>query len=114
MSATELTVQDMSRDGLEATYTAANADGHVVDNQSDRRMFLHVKNGDSGSHTVTVATPNTVDGLAVTDLSVAVPAGEDRFIGPFPAPVYNSSGQISVSFDAVTSVTIAAIRVPNS
>jgi hypothetical protein len=115
MAATELTVQAVARTGLEATYTAANADGgHVVDNQADRRMFLHVKNGDSGAHTVTVATPGTVDDLAISDLEVTIPAGEERFIGPFPSSVYNSSGQVTVTFDGVTSVTIAALRLPNA
>ena len=113
MASVELTVQEVSRDGLEATYAAANADGNHFDNQADNRTFLHVKNGDGDDHVVTLSIQETVDGQTVTNPTVTVTAGEARLIGPFPAPIYNTSGQVYVAYDAVTSVTVAAIRLPN-
>lgn len=113
MPSVELTVQQIDRDGLEATYSSANADGNHFDNQADHRTFLHVKNDDGSDHTVTLTVQETVDGQSVTNPTVTVTAGEERFIGPFPASIYNSSGQVYVEFDAVTSVTVAAIRLPN-
>jgi len=74
-------------------------------------VLLAVKNADSGSHTVTIATPGTVDGLAVADRAVAVPAGQtfvipitDRYRDP-------STGRAAISYDGVTSVTVGVFRV---
>jgi len=118
MATTALTVEDIARTGLEATYNAAaSGDGNAIDNSS-HRMFLHVVNGSGGSIDVTVQTPNTVDGLTIQDLVVAVPAGEDRFIGPFP-DMYDQVDAdnsiptaIKVTYSSVTSLTVAAIRLP--
>lgn len=113
MAATELTVQTINRAGLALALAAANADGHLVDNQGDRRMFIVVRNGGGSEVTVTVASPVTVDGLAVADLGVSIPAGGERWIGPFPASIYNSAGQIAFGVSAVDGVTVAAVRLPN-
>lgn len=111
-----LTAQTLAESGLDATYAAASAGGDDVINPTDKRLFLHVKNGDASSHTVTVAAlDNSVDVVGygpVTkpDVSVAIPAGEDRFIGPFPHAAFGSS--LPITYDAVTSVTIAALHLP--
>jgi len=118
MARAELASQNTSRAGLNATYTPATADGHAIDNAS-AKAILHVKNGSGVSTVVTIPTPNTVDGLAVTDLTVSIPAGEDRFIGPFPKGVYNqddSAGDtgieeaVFINASPTTSVTYAAIK----
>jgi hypothetical protein len=102
-----LTVQEISRAGLSPSYSAANAGGDEAPN--DEITFLHVKNGSGGSIDVTIQTPGTVDGLAITDRTVAVPASEERMIGPFPSSVYSST--LTISYSGVTSLTIAAIRL---
>uniref|UniRef100_A0A6H1ZEH9 Uncharacterized protein n=1 Tax=viral metagenome TaxID=1070528 RepID=A0A6H1ZEH9_9ZZZZ len=107
MPMTDLTPQTIIRTGLAPTYGAANVDGHSIPNAG--RMFLHVKNGSAVSVTVTVDTPGQVDGLDVAQLAVAIAAGLERMIGPFPPGVYNQiSGKIHVTFSAVTTVTLAA------
>jgi hypothetical protein len=108
MSRTALTVQETSRDGLEPSYTAGNADGHSVANEG-KKTFVHVKNGSAASITATFQTSATVDGLAVADKTVSVPAGEERMVGPFPTAYYGTT--LSVDLSAVTTVTIAAIKV---
>lgn len=107
----ELTVQTITRasDGLEPTYDTAAAGGDTV--QVVSNLFLHVKNGDASPHTVTVATPGTVAGLAISDLTATIPAAEERMIGPIDQYFRASDGLASISYDGVTSVTIAAIRV---
>lgn len=107
----ELTVQAVTRanNGLDPTYAAAAVGGdtvRVVDN-----LFLHVKNGDAAPHTVTVATPGTIGGLAIADLPATIPAGDERMIGPIDHNFRASTGLASITYDGVTSVTIAAIRV---
>jgi hypothetical protein len=119
MATNLIAVQDIARTGLEPTYTAATsgADGDVWQNEG-RRTFLHVKNGSGGSIDVTITTPNTVDGLAVADLVVAVPAGEERMIGPFPRiyEAYDTDNSIEsaiqATYSSVTSLTVAAIKLP--
>jgi hypothetical protein len=104
------TVQVIARTGTIPTYAAATAtDGHKFAN--DGNTFLHVKNGGGSSINVTIQTPGTVDGLTVSDLVVAVAAGAEKMIGPFPPGIYNQSGEVYVDWSAVTSVTMAAIKM---
>lgn len=116
MARTELTLQTTARTGLNPSYTAATADGEGIDNDS-QRVVLHVKNAGGGACVVSLDTPGTVDGLAIPSLDVTVPAGEERFIGPFPKNVYNqddSAGDtgveecVFIDTDTQTGITLAA------
>ena len=110
MARTALTVQDIVRAGLSPSYTAAIADGHSFANNG--RVFAHIKNGDAAEKTITIQTPGTVDGLAVADRTVTIPASEERMIGPFAPAQYNQgNGTVYLDYSAVTSVTVAAIRM---
>jgi hypothetical protein len=113
MAATLLALQTTSRLGLEPVYVSAEVAGvgNYFDN-SVAEVILHVKNADTGSHTVTIVTPGTVDGKAIGDLEVAVPASEERMIGPFPKAIYNDADD-HVTFDTEdeTGITIAAIKI---
>lgn len=103
-------VEQVVTAGLAATYAAASAGGDkVVPGES---TFLHVKNASVGSINCTIATPGTVDGLAIGDRIVAVPAGADRFIYLPPALYRNSAdGYADITWSATTSVTFAAVKV---
>lgn len=111
-----LTVQSVAESGLEATYSSADAAGDDFANDSSNRIFIHVKNGDASSHTVTITPADatvTVPGYGAMTKStpaVAIPAGEDRFIGPFPLTAFGAAP--AIAYDAVTSVTIAVLKVP--
>lgn len=114
MARSALAVQTVTITGLNPSFTAANVDGHSIVN--DGRTVLYVKNGGAGSVNVTIQTPGSVDGNAIADRVVAVPAGEDRIIGPFAPRVYNQQSgadahAVYVDFSAVTSVTVAALRI---
>ena len=109
-----LTVQSITESGLDATYANAASGGDTFANDSER-IFVHVKNSDSASHTVTVAadvSETTRPGFGVlqkNDIYVAIPANENRFIGPFPRDAFTNNPDIQ--YDAVTGVTIAAIKI---
>lgn len=105
MPRTAITAQETAHDGLTATYEAANVDGNSL--TWGARRLLHVKNASAGAVTVTVPTPATVGGLDVADQAVAVAAGTETFIGPFPA----ANGNVHVDYSAVASVTVAALDV---
>jgi hypothetical protein len=113
-----LTIQTIAEAGVEPSYAAAAAGGDTARNDNGN-VFLHVKNGDASPHTVTVTAQRTsasVPGMGSTtksNVSVAVPAGTERMIGPFAPLAFNdSSNNIAITYDDVTSVTIAALELP--
>ncbi|WP_411118989.1 hypothetical protein [Streptomyces sp. 058-1L] len=72
--------------------------------------FLVVVNGDASPHTATVATPGTVSGLAIPSATLVVAAGETGLL-PL-APVFRgTSGRAAITYDAVTSVTVAVLEL---
>lgn len=100
------------------TYTTASAavGGDVVANNG--KTILQVTNGSGSSITVTVAAVNTdlsnpLQGSVTKSNSItSVGAGATKIIGPFPTGVFNNtSGQIAITYSAVTSITIAAITL---
>lgn len=106
-----LTVQEVARTGLAPTYGAAAGGGDAIPN--DGRTMLHIKNGGGGAVTLTVVTQATVLGNAVADDTISVPAAGERMVGPFPPAIYNDVNQLTqLTYSGVTSVTVAAIRVP--
>ena len=107
----DLTVQTIVEAGLQATYPAAAAGGDTA-----------AKNGSGGSLTVQVTAQNTSTSqpgwgtVTKGNVSVAVGAGEERFIGPFPISAFNnSSNKIAITYPGgVTSLTIAALKLPKA
>lgn len=114
MARTALTVTPITRTGTAATLTAANVDGHSVANNG-RSIYIEVNNGGAGAITVTVQTPQQVNGLAVAELAVTLNAGERKKIGPFPKATFDQSGadagKVFVDFSDVTSVTCGAFQI---
>lgn len=107
-----LTTTVVAAAGTAIAYTAAAAGGDTC--QTGAGMLLLVKNGDAVDHTVTLVTPGTVDGLAIADRAVTVTAGAE-----FAIPVGSdyrdrSTGLASITYDAVTSMDVAVVRVPVS
>lgn len=112
MARTAITPQQIARTGLaSALATPDQANGNTFAN--DGQCFLYVKNAAGSPITVTIATPGTVDGLAIADLTVSVPATTgERMIGPFPPGIYNQSdGTVYVDWSSATSVTAGVFRL---
>jgi len=96
--------------GATVTPVAAAGGGDTMVGGSAR--FLYVNNGGGSPITVTLVTPETVEGsLAVEDRGVSVTNGTFRII-PVPSRYNNSStGLASITYSGVTSVTVAAVAV---
>lgn len=120
MTDVTLNAQQVVRTGLAPVYTAAGSSPLL--NTSDTfkfvntgKEFLHVKKSGAGACTVTIKTPGTVDGLAVSERTVNVPATTgDVMIGPFPPNIYNAPGtnlMEGVTFSEVTGLTAAVVRL---
>lgn len=93
--------------GTTVPFTAAAVGGDT--GQTSGRILLLVKNGDASSHTVTLVTPGTVDGLAIADRAVIVAAGATVAIPLSDTYRDGSTGLASWTYDAVTSVTVAVV-----
>lgn len=113
----DFTVETLAEDVLAATYNTADAGGDSFTN--DGRTFIHVKNGDASGITVTVTAQRTSGAvedmgvLAKSDATGAVAANGDAFFGPFPVRAFNDgAGKAAIGYSAVTSVTVAIIRMP--
>lgn len=105
-----LTTQPIPPAGLAPTFVAASSGGDKV--VPGVGVVLAVKNGDSASHTVTLVTPGTVAGLAIADRAVTVAAGVTALIPVDDTYRDTATGLASITYDAVTSVTVAALRMP--
>lgn len=109
----ELTVQKLSHNGIAPNLAAPAAGGDSF--PWSPGAFVHVKNADTVAHTVTVASAYGSDaplGLQPKDLSISVPAGAERKIGPFDRKAFaNADNLINLSYDAVTGLTLGAFSV---
>ena len=72
-----------------------------------------VKNGSGSSITLTLnyGTGGTIDGQTLANRTVTIVAGDTIIVGPFPTVLYqDSTGNVSVTYSAVTSVTVLVIQ----
>lgn len=114
MARAALAVQNASR-AANIDFTAATVDGHAFNNASGK-VLLIVDNGGGVSTTITIDVPLSVDGLAVPNLTVSIPAGELYVFPAFSKSVYNQDSAVPDIAEAVlvnaapqASVTYAAV-----
>lgn len=110
-----LTVQNVAPGGMWPTLTAANATGHMFEN-SERGIFLFVRNAHTTPVTITIPSTFARDGLALTNRTVVVPNGTDRLIGPISGENHNQLtgadiGRTFIDYSLVTAITVAVLRV---
>ena len=112
----ELTVQETAEDGG-ITFGAADSNGDEFVN--DGRTLLAVKNGGGSSVTVTVTAQNTSTrvkhwgDITKANGGAAVAAGGIDLFGPFPSRPFNDAdGKVQVTYSGVTSVEVAAVKLP--
>jgi hypothetical protein len=115
MANIDLTVQDISRAGLDANDqgSLSISDTYFVPN--DGRVFLHFKKSGAGIANITFDTPGTVDGVAIANPVVQVPATTgDIMVGPFRPETFNdpTTGKMSFTSDNITGLTVARLRLP--
>lgn len=98
-------------EGAAITYAAATsgAGGDTYRNTGKERF--HVRNASGGPIVATVHRPQTCNFGFTHDTAkaITVPAGQDRVLGPYDRTFNDASGNVKVTYDAVTSVTVAVI-----
>jgi hypothetical protein len=106
----KLTPQKVSLDGLNPTFAAADVAGDRFTNYG--KTIFHVKNGDTVSKTVTINASKLCSHGYMHDETVSIPANDGIQIGPFKKDRFNTeNSEVEVSYDDVTSVTVAAIQL---
>jgi hypothetical protein len=104
-----LPTQVVAPTGTALNFDNAAGGGDTCVTGSDVRLY--VKNGSGSSVTVTLATPGTVDGdLAIADRTVTVAAGATTAIPMTDLYRNPSTGVASITYSAVTTVTVAVVR----
>ena len=89
--------------GAAFTPVAASAGGDTFLNNG--KSLFYVNNGGGSSINVTPG------GLSLAAVVVAVANATAKIIGPFdPSLFNNASGQVSITYSAVTTVTVAAVQ----
>lgn len=98
--------------GITPTYAAAAVGGDTFLNR-DNRTFLHVKNDDDASITVTIDSKIKCNQGHEHDVVVTVAATSERIIGPFDPNEFSdgSTDLVSVAYSAVTDVTVGVFSI---
>lgn len=95
-----LTPQQVSITGLTPTYATAASGGDTFENNGTEIVQVWNDHA-SAARTVTFATSQTVEGLAVADRAITITAANDSaIIGPFNKAVYGSTVAITYSDSA--------------
>lgn len=118
-----ITLQTIAAAGIGPTYQAATASDAVAGAPGDETVFIHAKNTNAATATVTInpVSPTTVKvpgvgTVTIPAISVTVPATTgDRMIGPIPAAYIDATGTITLANSGtITNLTLAAIRLPRA
>ena len=111
MTDVDLTVYPGLRSGRDLTAlatTIANANDYYFRNNG--RMLLYVNNATGSTVTITTETPNTVDGLAVTDHTTTLATAKEAVFGPYPPEIYNDGdGEVHVTFNQDVDVVVVQV-----
>lgn len=111
----DLTIVTIDRDGKDqaASLVAAASGGDKLKNTA--KEFMVFKNDDGTDTTITFDIVTVVDGQTVTDRTLVVPAGKVVYAGPFAKGTYNDpQGDLAMTYDKVTSLTVGAFKLGNA
>lgn len=96
--------------GTTPTYSSAAGGGDLINLDPVASLVLIVKTVGTGT-TVTLTTPGTVNGLAISDNAIVIGTNSERWI-PLPYSLYaDSNAQCAVAWSATSAVTFAVVRM---
>jgi hypothetical protein len=109
-----ITPQSVDGDGLDPSWTSASTDGHKFSNA--RKTVVVVKNDATSAGSVTFQTPGTVDGVAIADQTISVPAS-DMLFWHGAVSIYNrqAGGDLDMVYldieSGTTNLSIAVLEI---
>jgi hypothetical protein len=116
-----LTIQNISAAGITPSYQAATASDTIPGANGNERLFLHAKNTNAATATVTIqpVSPTTakvpgVGNVTIPNIAVTIPATSgDKMIGPIPQAYIDATGTVTLAnTGTITNLTLAAISLP--
>ncbi|TDX61925.1 hypothetical protein EDE12_11226 [Methylosinus sp. sav-2] len=116
-----LTIQNIVAAGITPSYQAATASDTIPGANGNERLFLHAKNTNASTATVTInpvsPTSAKIPGVGqvnVPTIQVTIPATTgDKMIGPIPPAYIDATGTVTISNGGtITNLTLAAIALP--
>ena len=106
-----IAVKTVSIDGVTVGATAAAAGGDQFLNTG--REWVRFVNASGGDITVTVTAQSDCIHGELDDITIVVPAGEERYAGIFQPDVYNDiNGYVQVTYSGVTSFSLRPFILP--
>lgn len=110
---TSVTVNEVVQAGVSVTsytYNLSTSVNYVLNN--DGRVVLWFTKTGAGACTVTITTEATFQGLAVSDLTVTIPATTGhKMLGPFPPTLFNNANSsMTFTLSDTTGLSFAAHR----
>jgi hypothetical protein len=108
-----LSVEQVVRTGLAATYNGTLATTNTYQVANNGRMLLHFKKSEAVDCDITFTVPGTYYGMTFADHVVTLPASTgDLFIGPFPPQVFSdAAGNVEFTLSDVDGVTVAVLHL---
>jgi hypothetical protein len=111
-----LTTQVIIRSGITPSYAAVNGAGDACEVGDD--VYLHFKNTNAATCTVTLAIPtgaSTFSGVTYTSTAVVIPATTgDKLIGPITSQLYKdpTTGLCQITYSGTsTNTTVACVKL---
>ena len=96
--------------GNQPAFVACAGAGDAFAN--DGKTLLIIKNVNGAARTLTIVSQNTVDGLAVADRTVNLPATDDTYITDLDKGVYNdANGLAQLTYSTEVGLTIGILRL---
>jgi hypothetical protein len=111
-----LTTQVIVRTGITPSYAAVTGGGDACEVGDD--IYLHFKNTNAATYTVTLAIPSgnsPYSGVTYTSTAVTIPATTgDKLIGPISAGLYKdpTTGLCTITYTGTTTNgTVACVKL---
>jgi hypothetical protein len=107
MATLAVTLIDRNGVAMDLAVAASSADKFL----NTGKELLVVVNADGSPHTVTVATPYTLDGKAVGPRTIVVAAGASVIAGPFPPALHNDvDGYVNLTYTSITGMAVCPLK----
>lgn len=117
MARSSIPVTEIDRDGVvrPSLTNGDSSNDHYVTGGADGRTMLEIVSTDAGSQTVEIVPSSTAyDGLTISNLVIAVGAGETVFAGPFRTSTFkqDSDNTLYVNPSVSNTIDFRAWRLP--
>lgn len=109
-----LNVQQIVHGGLSPSYVSCGGLPEGDEFVNNGRTFIHLKNTNISTWKVTVNSQKLCDQGHDHDLIVSIPLTDgERLIGPLSTARFNDgAGKVKLTYDGVSSLTIAVFELP--